>query len=88
MNSFKSEIRQWNTLGKKYGNHSNNIHQSNDSWILMPLIVIACERMGLNLPDIKQVPSEQKKFWEEQFLTEILEIEERIKENARTMLNS
>ena len=49
----------------------------------MPLIVIACERLELSLPNVNNVPFDQKEFWEEQFLSEILEIEERIAGNYK-----
>ena len=49
----------------------------------MPLIVIACERLELSLPNVNNVPFDQKVFWEEQFLSEILEIEERIAGNYK-----
>ena len=49
----------------------------------MPLISIACERVGLSLPNAEFVPYEQKQFWEDQFLSEILEIEQRIRNNVR-----
>ena len=79
----KDEIRQWSTL-EHYGFPSKYIHErSGDSWITMPLIVIACERLELTLPDVNLVPFDQKQFWEDQFLSEILEIEERISGNYK-----
>ena len=79
----KDEIRQWSTL-EHYGFPSKYIHErSGDSWITMPLIVIACERLELSLPNVNFVPFDQKQFWEDQFLSEILEIEERITGNYK-----
>jgi hypothetical protein len=79
----KDEIRQWSTL-EHYGLPSKYIHErSGDSWITMPLIVIACERLDLTLPNVNLVPFDQKLFWEDQFLSEILEIEARIDGNFK-----
>ena len=83
MSISKGEIRQWWNLNH-YGCNSNNIHENSDiSWLTMPLISIACERVGLSLPNAEFVPYEQKQFWEDQFLSEILEIEQRIRNNVR-----
>ena len=83
MSIAKDEIRQWSTL-EHYGFPSKYIHErSGDSWITMPLIVIAWERLELSLPNVNNVPFDQKEFWEEQFLSEILEIEERIAGNYK-----
>ena len=83
MSISKGEIRQWWNLNH-YGCNSQHIHEkSNNSWLNMPLITIACERVGLSLPNAEYVPYDQKKFWEDQFLSEILEIEQRIRNNVR-----
>ena len=76
----KGEIKQWDTTNK-YGHFGEKISRlSNLSWIKMPLISIACERAGFLPLDKISVPNDEKDFWENYFFSEILEIEERIKD--------
>ena len=51
----------------------------------MPLISLACERLGLNPSGMDSVPSDERDFWEGQFMSEILEIEERIRDNVKEL---
>ena len=83
MSIQKGEISQWGTL-KHYGYPSSDIgYNSGDSWLHMPLISLACERLGLNPSGMDSVPSDERDFWEGQFMSEILEIEERIRDNVK-----
>ena len=49
----------------------------------MPLICIALERIGALPYDIISVPLQEKIFWEQNFLSEILYLEDRFKNNEK-----
>ena len=87
MNSSKllsiGEIKQWNTT-QKYGHFGQKIfNSSNLSWVKMPIISLACERLEILPMDKNTVPSIEREFWENYFYPEILHIEERIKNNIK-----
>ena len=83
MSLSKAEIRKWSTL-PKYGNASKNIYNlSSDSWLNMPIIRLACERVGLEPYGVDNVSNEERQFWESQFMSEILEVEERLLDRVK-----
>lgn len=83
MSLSKAEIRKWNTL-PKYGTVSKNIYNlSSDSWLNMPIIRLACKRVGIEPYGVDNVSNEERQFWESQFMSEILEVEERLLDRVK-----
>ena len=83
MSLSNAEIRKWSTL-PKYGNGSKEIYNmSSDSWLNMPIIRLACERVGLEPYGVDNVSNEERQFWESQFMSEILEVEERLLDRVK-----
>tara|TARA_B100000767_G_scaffold61402_1_gene57192 strand:- start:1321 stop:1884 length:564 start_codon:yes stop_codon:yes gene_type:complete len=78
------EIKQWITLTTShYGSVFDIISSDEKSWIYMPIICITLERLGSLPYDIISVPLQEKMFWEQFFLSEILYLEDRFKENSK-----